>query len=79
MLLPAHLENALAATKAFLQGAHGAVILVHSETGEWHVSAASFANTTDKAATLAEMRTLLGGAPIAASEWQKSVIAEATR
>ena len=79
VLAPANLENALAAIKAFLQGAHGAVLLVHSATGEWHVSAASFAQTTDKAATLAEMRTLLGGAPVAASEWQKSVIAEATR
>ena len=79
VLAPANLENALAATKAFLADAHGAVLLVHSATGEWHVSAASFAQTTDKAATLAEMRTLLGGAPVAAAEWQKSVIAEVTR
>lgn len=74
---PADLEHALTASRAFLPGALGAVLLVHSETGEWHVSAASYANTTDKEATLAELRELLADAPVAAAEWQKSVLAEA--
>ena len=79
MLASANLEHALAAAKAFLPDTSGAVLLVHSATGEWHVSAASFTQTTDRAATLAEMRTLLEGAPVAASEGRKSVAAEAAR
>lgn len=70
------LEHALVASKAFLPGALGAVLLVHTEAGEWHVSAASFTETTSKEATLAEMRVLLEGAPVAAREWQRSVVAE---
>lgn len=79
VLTPVNLEHALAATKPFLPNTCGAVLLVHTATGEWHVSAASFAQTTDKAATVAEMRTLLEGAPVAAQEWRKSIAAEAAR
>ena len=67
------LELALAACKAFLPDAEGAVLLVHTATGEWHVSAASYRQTTNREATLEEMRTLVGGAPVAASEWQRSI------
>lgn len=79
MTKPTDLEHALAASKAFLPDAQGAVLLVHTATGEWHVSAASYALTTDRDATLAEMRALVSGAPVAAGEWQRSILAEAAK
>ena len=56
--------------------------VLHIDTGHNFPEVLAFRDRTVEQlgyATLAEMRTLLGGAPVAAAEWQKSVIAEATR